>query len=338
MRLITFIPQTNGPSIEPEIGVCANDESHVVPLKSAALALGIDHDTGQLDNMNSLISQGSPGIALAREIADKATQAGLPDLRLAPETIRFLSPVPIPNSIRDCMEFEQHLLQCTQTVVKWRAPPIYWLDRLSRQMFGRGFLRVPRVWHERPVYYKGNRRSVVGHAQPVLWPAYTGQLDFELEFGIFVGKGGKNISVSSAAEHIAGYCLFNDFSARDVQLHEMAARLGPAKGKDFDTGNSIGPWLTTPDEIDERALEFEIRVNGELWSRTNTAQMKFCFAELVAYISHEETLFPGDFIASGTLPDGCGLEMDRWIQPGDEIELGGGPLGRLRNRVVTARL
>jgi 2-keto-4-pentenoate hydratase/2-oxohepta-3-ene-1,7-dioic acid hydratase in catechol pathway len=104
---------------------------------------------------------------------------------------------------------------------------------------------------------------VVGHGAEVIWPAATERLDFELEFGVFIGRGGKDIPESQATDHIAGYTIFNDFSARDVQLREMQGRLGPAKGKDFDTGNVIGPSLVTPDELaDPYGLAAEVTAMG----------------------------------------------------------------------------
>src|SRR5690606_35579928 len=109
--------------------------------------------------------------------------------------------------------------------------------------------------------------------------------------------------------YIAGFTIFNDFSARDAQLEEMAARLGPAKGKDFDTGNAIGPWLVTPDEVpDPYALRMQARINGETWSDGNSRDMRFTFEEMLAHISRDETVYPGDLIGSGTVAGGCGLE------------------------------
>jgi 2-keto-4-pentenoate hydratase/2-oxohepta-3-ene-1,7-dioic acid hydratase in catechol pathway len=222
-----------------------------------------------------------------------------------------------------------------RTVVRGRFPPLAALDSLASRVFGRGILKVPAVWHERPLYYKGNPHSVVGHEADVLWPGFTEKLDFELEFGIFIGRGGKDIPAARAADHIAGYTIFNDFSARDIQLREMSGRLGPAKGKDFDTSNALGPWLVTPDEIpNPQGLAAEVRVNGEVWSQSSTASMRFSFAEIIEYISRDETLLVGDFIGAGTLPGGCGLELDRWIEPSDVVELEVDRLGVLRNRVV----
>ncbi len=115
----------------------------------------------------------------------------------------------------------------------------------------------------------------------------------------------------------------------------MQGRLGPAKGKDFDTGNAMGPYLVTPDEVpDPYNLTMVARVNGEPWSRGNSGDMHFTFEDMIAYVSQDETLHPGEFIGSGTVGNGCGLELDRWLQPGDMVELEVEHLGVLRNRVV----
>ena len=275
-----------------------------------------------------------PDLGTVEQLAEThSTSGALPTYDLT--QVQLLAPVSRPNSLRDCMAFEGHLINCTRTVVRWKLPPAVTLDRWCQRAFGRGFLRPPRVWYQRPVYYKGNPDAVVGHDAAVRWPAYTDRLDFELEFGIFIGKRGRDISEEAAADHIAGYAIFNDFSARDVQLSEMQGRLGPAKGKDFDTSNAIGPWLVTRDEIpDARNLTMTARVNGDVWCEANSGDMHYSFEEIIAYISRDETLHPGDFIGAGTAPGGCGLELDRWLQPGDVVELEVERLGTLRNRVV----
>jgi 2-keto-4-pentenoate hydratase/2-oxohepta-3-ene-1,7-dioic acid hydratase in catechol pathway len=114
----------------------------------------------------------------------------------------------------------------------------------------------------------------------------------------------------------------------------MAGRLGPAKSKDFDTGNVLGPWLVTPDELENPYnLRMQARINGEQWSSGNSGEMRFTFEQMIAAISQDETLYPGDVIGSGTVPTGCGLELDRWLKPGDVVELEIERIGILRNRV-----
>ena len=118
-----------------------------------------------------------------------------------------------------------------------------------REMEAKGILTVPQVWYERPIYYHPNRLNVVGPDVDIEWPSYSKMLDFELEFGCYIGKPGKNIPREKAREHIFGYTIFNDVSARDEQMKEMPGQLGPGKGKAFDTGNVMGPCLVTADEL-----------------------------------------------------------------------------------------
>jgi 2-keto-4-pentenoate hydratase/2-oxohepta-3-ene-1,7-dioic acid hydratase in catechol pathway len=234
--------------------------------------------------------------------------------------------VPVPRRMRDCLCFEKHFRQ----------------SRANRYLFGIGSARLdpasvelPRVWYERPIYYKGNCFSVVGTGAEVHWPAYSQVIDYELEIGLVTGRGGKNIKPEEAGAHIFGYTIFNDFSARDAQYTEMAGSLGPAKGKDFDTGNAMGPWLVTVDEIpDPQALTMVTRVNGEEWSRGNSRDMQHSFSKMVAYVSEEETLYAGEVLGSGTVGGGCGNELGRFLKHGDEIELEVSGLGILRNRIV----
>jgi len=330
MKLVTFFDER---SSSAKVGVLRADGGSLVDLATAAQVRDAQSPV-EFSDMVSFLEGDARARKQAEEMADYVEQQQIADAIRTLGDVQLLAPVPRPNSIRDCMSFERHLVQATRTVVRWRCRPLAALDAWVEKVTGRGLLRVPKVWYERPVYYKGNPRSVVGPEADVNWPSYTEKFDFELEFGVFIGRQGKNIPKEQATDFIAGYTLFNDFSARDVQLREMQGRLGPAKGKDFDTGNALGPYLITPDEIvDPHALSMSVHVNGEPWSECTTADMFFAFEELIAYISQDETLYPGDFIGAGTLPGGCGLELDRWLAPGDVVELRCPELGVLRNRV-----
>jgi len=333
MKLVTF---SDGRSLSSsgQVGVLRADGVSLIDLPTAAQIRDAQSPV-EFSDMALFLDNGAMAREQAKELVGYIEQQRVGDAIRAIGDVRLLAPVPRPNSIRDCMSFERHLIQATRTVVRWRCRPLAALDSWVEKVAGRGLLRVPKVWYERPVYYKGNPRTVVGPDADVKWPSYTKKFDFELEFGVFIGRRGSNIPKEEAGDYIAGYTLFNDFSARDVQLREMQGRLGPAKGKDFDAGNALGPYLVTPDEIaDPYALSMSVHVNGEPWSECTTADMYFTFEELIAYISQDETLYPGDFIGAGTLPGGCGLELDRWLAPGDVVELRCPQLGVLRNRVI----
>ena len=330
MRLATYMIPADG---RPRLGALLADTNELVDLEAAARLSGASSRwfAGMLDYLDA-------GPA-AHDAALQAIEFGRtqrPDSVLVPlASTTLLAPLPRPRSIRDCMVFEQHLIQCMRTVAKSRFRPLAPLERGLAKLFGRGFLRPPRVWYERPIYYKGNPASVVGHDADVHWPRFTRKLDYELEFGIVIGRKCRNVPVAEARSCIAGFTIFNDFSARDLQMREMQGRLGPAKSKDFDTGNALGPYLVTPDEIrDPYALEMRARINGEEWSRGHSSRMHYTFEQIIAAISEDETLHPGDFIGSGTVPGGCGMELDRWLKPGDVVELEVESLGVLRNRIV----
>jgi len=220
--------------------------------------------------------------------------------------VRVKAPVPRPNSLRDYIGFEQHA-------------------------GASGARQLPPAWYEIPVCYKGNPDSVIGPEDTILWPSFTDLLDYELEYGIYIGKEGRNISQDEAEKYIAGYTIFNDISARDIQMKEMSVGLGPAKGKD--TCNVMGPCLVTPDEIDCRNMKMVARINGEVWSDGNSGTMYRTWAQIIEYASRDETLYPGDFLGSGTVGGGCGAEHGKWIKPGDVIELEVEGIGILRNRV-----
>ena len=238
-----------------------------------------------------------------------------------------------PVSLRDCMTFERHVLQATRRAGLKRLAPV---DRLVERATGWSLSKqLNRTFYKQPIYYKSNPRSVVGPEAEVRIPSYCQVFDYELEWAAVIGRQGVDIPVERAREHIAGYTIFNDFSARDAQLEEMGGRLGPAKGKDFDTGNVLGPWIVTPEELaDPYALTMVARVNGAEWSRGSTGDMKWSFEDLIAHISQSETLYPGDVIGSGTVGGGCGLELGAFLKSGDVVELEIEGIGLLRNPVT----
>jgi 2-keto-4-pentenoate hydratase/2-oxohepta-3-ene-1,7-dioic acid hydratase in catechol pathway len=193
---------------------------------------------------------------------------------------------------------------------------------------------LPEVYRKQPVYYITNRFSVRGTNTTVKWPRYSKVMDCELEFGIITKNKGANIPASKAKDHIFGFTIFNDFSARDAQRVEMEGRLGPAKGKGFDGGNVMGPWIVTPDEIgDPYKLKMEARVNDKMRSQGGTEGMLFSFEEIIAHVTKDETLMPGEFIGSGTVGNGCGLELGWYLEHGDTIELEVEKIGVLKNKV-----
>jgi len=237
--------------------------------------------------------------------------------------------------MRDCVAFEQHIRQAKRGSARMRLRNHPDAEGEFRKLEESGALDVPQVWYDRVIYYKQNRFSVVGDGHDIEWPPYANVLDYELEFGIFIGRTGKNIPVERAREHIFGYTVLNDISARDTQSSEQVGGMGPAKGKDFDTGNVLGPCIVTADELtDPYSLRMTAHVDGELWSDGNTGTMHHKFEDIIAYISQSETLHVGEFIGSGTVGNGCGFEFGKFPRPGSVIELSVEKIGKLRNRLV----
>ncbi len=227
------------------------------------------------------------------------------------DEVRLLTPLPNPRSLRDFYAFEAHV----KTGFEKRGEP------------------MPAEWYQMPVYYKSGHHSIIGTGADVLWPSFTEKFDYELELAAVIGKQGRNVPVSEASQYIAGYMVMNDFSARDIQKREMKVRLGPAKGKDWCT--ALGPYLVTTDEIaNPYDLRMTARVNGELWSEGNSSSLHYSFEEMIAFLTQDDTIYPGDVIGSGTVGTGCGLELDRWVKPGDVLELEIAGIGKLINRVV----
>ncbi len=235
--------------------------------------------------------------------------------------VTFHAPL-YPRTLRDAYAFEQHV-------------------KTANANRGR---EVPENWYKFPVFYFTNPHAIFGPNETVPYPPYTQAMDYELEIAVVIGKAGEDISPEAAPEHIFGYTIFNDWSARDVQRDEMKVGLGPAKGKDF--ASSFGPWLVTPDELAGQAtgrpgvydLLMTARVNGQERSRGNFKDIYWSFGEIISRASESVELLPGDVIGSGTVGTGCLLELTKaqgpWLQPGDVVELEIEGLGTLRNQIA----
>ena len=281
-------------------------------------------------DMLALIDAGPAGLARLRTLL--AERGDEKRLVLPLATVALLAPLPCPRQMRDGMSYPTHIRQSAAGSRRLAA-------RLAGDTAAANRVEVPAdidpVYRERPIYYLTNRMIVQGPETVVQWPKYSRVADFELELAVVIGRTGRDIPPSDAASHIFGYTIFNDFSARDVQRLEMIGRLGPAKGKSFDGGNVLGPWIVTADEIpDPQALAVGVRVNGEVWASNTTAGMLFSFSEIISYISQDETLHAGEVIGSGTVGNCTGLEQGRFLHDGDEVELRIERIGVLRNRIA----
>jgi 2-keto-4-pentenoate hydratase/2-oxohepta-3-ene-1,7-dioic acid hydratase in catechol pathway len=243
------------------------------------------------------------------EAAERARSDPWETVAIDDATLR--APIPVPPSIRDFMAFEEHVVTSTEALGHSVAP----------------------VWYEMPLFYFSNPAAVLGPRDVVVISPGSRQWDYELEIAAVVGRGGHDLDPARAEEHIAGYLILCDWSARDVQAAEMLGMLGPAKGKDSAT--SLGPFLVTPDELASRRagnaydLEMTASVNGHRWSTGNMSTIYWSFGQLLAYASRGTELRPGDIIGSGTVGTGCILELSRvhgseaypWLAPGDKVNL-----------------
>ena len=328
MKLVTYQSGRRG----ARAGALIDGGRRVLDLQEAH-RLRYKKNAARLASVLAIASAGPEALAMAALLVKGAARTKSATLAL--KEVTLLAPIPQPPQMRDFLCFEKHLVQSFGAARKVRAASAPDPAAAMREMEEKGILAIPQVWYERPIFYHPNRLNVIGTGHDVRWPSFSERLDFELEFGCFIGTSGCDVPKEKAREHIFGYTIFNDISARDEQMKEMPGQLGPGKGKDFDTGNVLGPCLVTADELtDPYNLKMEVRVNGERWGGGNSGEMRWKFEDCIAHVSRSETLVPGEFFGSGTVGSGCGLEQMRFLSPGDVVELEVEGIGILRNRIV----
>lgn len=287
------------------------------------------------DNMNEFLIGGEE----LMERAGKVNELIKSGKQEAKQEVFFevLAPVPHPSSCRDAYAFRQHVASA----------------RKNRKVE-----MIPE-YDQFPIFYFTNHNAIQGIGDIECMPDHFEKLDFELEVAIVIGKKGRNLKAAEADKYIAGYMIMNDISARTLQMEEMRLNLGPAKGKDFST--VIGPWLVTPDELEQYKiaakpghtgnaynLNMQCWVNGIEVSSGSMGDMDWTFAEIIERCSYGVDVLPGDVIGSGTVGTGCFLELNgtgllhdpeykaQWLQPGDIVEMEVKGLGRLTNTIRKA--
>jgi fumarylacetoacetate (FAA) hydrolase len=324
MKLVSFLYHN-----EERTGIYYNNK--IFDLEESGKSLNLSLPVKMSDFLNG----GTETSLLARKINNALIQGKIVS-PLNEKDYSMLAPVPHPPSCRDAYAFRQHVAAARRN---------------------RGVEMIPE-FDEFPVFYFTNHNTIYGEGDIPVENDHLRNLDFELESAIVIGKKGKNILAKDADNNIAGFMVMNDLSARLLQMDEMKMNLGPAKGKDFAT--SIGPWLVTPDELEEDVIKtdfgnkYNLRMtavhNGKLVSDGNMKDMNWTFAEIIERASYGVELFPGDVIGSGTVGTGCYLELNGtaaleaktkgesfspvWLNNGDSIELEISKLGRLKNRIV----
>ena len=293
----------------PRCGVLIDD--HVVDVTSL---LGVDQT---LRDVRALLELSDSPIdrvsdALASSIAAPCVPLG---------DVRLHSPVLQPPTVRDFMSYEEHAT-------------------------GQGTRQCADAWYRMPVFYFSNSLRIFGPDDHVPYPSASEWLDYELEIGCVIGREGSNVSEADALAYIAGFCIFNDWSCRDLQRDEMSVGLGPAKGKD--SASSIGPWLVTTDEMapylrDGRLhVNCTAKVNGEVWLQESDGGVSYhTWGAFVERASKDSRIAPGDVFGSGTVGGGSigeaihkGYEKARFLQPGDVVEFEVEGIGVLRNTIA----
>ena len=242
---------------------------------------------------------------------------------MASSTVRLLSPVLRPPTIRDFSVYEGHATMG-------------------------GAWKLPDAWYRLPVFYFSNPLCVCGPDATIPYPSATRKFDYEVELAAVIGREGRNVGAADAADYIAGFTIFVDWSARDLQRDEMQLHLGPAKGKD--SSNSLGPWLVTLDELGglwrdgQLHATATLRVNGVEWVCGTTGGMQHDWAALVERASRDSRIVPGDIIgagsiAGGSIPEAIRLGRPaRYLEPGDRVEVTIEGLGTLSNTLAQPEL
>ncbi|WP_051367234.1 fumarylacetoacetate hydrolase family protein [Hamadaea tsunoensis] len=268
------------------------------------------------------------GATVADVVSGRAPVTAGPSVAVA--DVRLLPPLH-PPTVRDFVAFEEHVEGVVRSVGDTAT--------------------VPAQWYAAPTFYFTNPYAMIGAHDDVAIPPGCRVLDFELEVAAVVGTAGADLTVEQARDHIFGYTIFNDWSARDLQRAEMQVQLGPAKGKDFAT--TLGPWLVTADELEPwrdadgfLALPMSVAVNGRTVGSDLLSNMGWPFEALVAYASRGTQVRPGDVLGSGTCGNG-GCLAELWgrsgtadppaLQAGDVVEMTVGGIGTISNRVVAGR-
>jgi len=311
MKLVTYLRAAEA-GVQQRTGALL--DADVIDLARAAGAAG----AGEVPtDMLELLRGGERTMEAARAALAFAGERGAEDFEgdpicLPASAVQLCAPLPRPNSLRDYFLVKEHVQGGVE----------------------KGYIaEIPEAWYEMPVCWKGNPDEVYGPDDVVPWPLYTDQMDYELEIAAVIGEPGRRISEADAPRHIAGYTIFNDWSARDIQKREMSVGIGVSNSKDFAT--SIGPCIATPEEFDRDNAHLETRIDGEVWSTGTLGAMQFSFEQVIEWTSQEQTLHPGDLLASGTVGKGCGLELDRFLTEGCTVEIEAEGIGLLRNVLST---
>ena len=292
----------------PRCGVLAGDN-----ILDAASLLG---ESRPIRDVQALLELSNDALNRLRLGASMSAEHSVPL-----SSVKLRSPVLQPPTVRDFMVYEGHAS-------------------------GGGTRQLSDAWYRLPIFYFSNTLRIFGPDEDVEFPSATDALDYELEIGVVIGKEGRNVKEADWLQYVAGFTIFNDWSCRDLQRDEMAAGLGPAKGKDSAT--SLGPYVVTPDELTIRDGRLHsncvLKVNGEKWMENNASIAHHSWGAMIERASRDSRIVPGDVLGSGTVSGGTVSEAirnglpARWLQPGDVVEIEVEGIGTLRNRLTPPQI
>jgi 2-keto-4-pentenoate hydratase/2-oxohepta-3-ene-1,7-dioic acid hydratase in catechol pathway len=283
-------------------------------------------------NLVDFLARGEEASAAARAALDQALADSAPAADPAAAILPFQ-----PRSMRAFMLWESHYVASARALVKHFFPApaaraVAGYERVTRRTFPK--LKPNKRFYETPSFYVANHAAILADGEEMWWPRHTRYLDFELELAFVLARPLADATPAEAAAAVGGWFVLNDWSARDVQAEDLRQNpFGPVvKSKTF--ANSIGADVLTADELpDWQAATGRVRVDGEVWCEGTTAGAAHDVGAMLAYASAGERLEPGDTFSTGTMPGCCGLELDRWIRPGQTVELEIDRIGTLRNRI-----
>jgi 2-keto-4-pentenoate hydratase/2-oxohepta-3-ene-1,7-dioic acid hydratase in catechol pathway len=241
-----------------------------------------------------------------------------------------------PISFRDFLLYEKHNIDASRGLVQRLHPGQYRVTSVVEKVTRHPFLmfKPKSLFYRQPVYYMSNHLTFVPSGTPVDFPVYSRALDFELEIGFVLAAPLLNAGPAEALEAIGAFVVLNDFSARDVQRDEMASGFGPQKSKHF--ASSMSATAVTADEILPRIddLRGSVVINGTAVSTVSSAGMQWSIGEVLAHASRSEQLFAGEMFGTGTLPGGSGMEIGKWLEPGDELSLTLDDIGEIHHTIM----
>jgi 2-keto-4-pentenoate hydratase/2-oxohepta-3-ene-1,7-dioic acid hydratase in catechol pathway len=302
LRLVCFAPPGDP---RPRLGALDADDRIIDIAAAAGSGAALPFDPG---SMVSLAESGKAGLNAVRDVVARVRHGGIA-LRQA----RLLAPIPRPRKNVVCVgwNYLEHFQEGERIRASGQELPAH------------------------PVFFTKAPTAVIGPHDPIPFDAAaTDKLDWEVELGVVIGRAGKNIPEELAYDHVLGYTVINDVSARDLQRAHGGQWF---KGKSLDGTCPMGPVLVTADYLDPNALRLACRVNGVVKQDSSTRFMYFKISRLIAELSRGMTLEPGDIISTGT-PPGVGFARTppEFLKPGDMVETEIEGIGALRNPVAAA--